>query len=59
MKVSIKSDDGEVLATVEMKPKVFKTGSRGLIHTGKAEYGGRKYQLNFQAIEVGSKNGSK
>ncbi len=35
--------------------KDFKTGSRGFHGTGKMVAGGKKYQINIQAVEIGSK----
>ena len=35
--------------------KIFKTGSRGYQNVAKLIVGGKKYQVNILAIEVGSK----
>ncbi len=35
--------------------KDFKTGSKGFHGTGKMVAGGKKYQINIQAVEIGSK----
>jgi hypothetical protein len=35
--------------------KDFKTGSRGYHGTGKMVAGGKKYQVNIQLVEIGSK----
>ncbi len=35
--------------------KDFKTGSKGYHGTGKMVAGGKKYQINIQAVEIGSK----
>lgn len=35
--------------------KDFKTGSRGYHGTGKMFAGGKKYQVNIQLVEIGSK----
>ena len=51
----IKSDDGKILATVTINPKVFKTGSRGYYANGKAEFDGKRYQMQIQLVEIGSK----
>ena len=55
MKVKILTDAGEVLATLDMEPKEFSTGSRGFRTQGKLPYNGHRYQLNFMAVEIGSK----
>ncbi len=35
--------------------KDFKTGSRGYHGTGKMVAGGKRYQVNIQLVEIGSK----
>ena len=35
--------------------KDFKTGSKGFFATGKMVAGGKKYQVQVQAVEIGSK----
>ncbi len=35
--------------------KDFKTGSRGFYGLGKMVAGGKKYQVNVQVVEIGSK----
>ncbi len=35
--------------------KDFKTGSRGFYGVGKMMAGGKNYQVNIQAVEIGSK----
>ena len=35
--------------------KDFKTGSRGFYGIGKMVAGGKKYQINIQVVEIGSK----
>ena len=54
MKVAIRNDMGETLATVELKPKQFSTGSRGYQAAFKVEDGAR-YQVNVNVVEIGSK----
>jgi len=44
-------------ATIEMRSHKFKTGSDGFRGQGKVIEGGVKYQVQVQAIRVGSKNG--
>jgi hypothetical protein len=36
-------------------PKNFKTGSRGFYANGKLEMGGKRYQVQIQMVEIGSK----
>jgi len=56
VKVAIKTDLGETIATVALQPKVFSTGSRGEYKAFKIEVDGRRYQMTVTAVEIGSKN---
>lgn len=38
-----------------MDKKDFKTGSKGFYASGKMVVAGKKYQVNIQAVEIGSK----
>ena len=55
MKATFRDETGETLITLEMEAKTFSTGSRGYRGQGKVTMDGRKYQLQVQAVEVGSK----
>ena len=55
MKVTVKDDLGETLVTEELRPKEFKTGSRGFYGSFKVSANGRRYQVAVQAVEIGSK----
>lgn len=55
MKAAIKNELGETLATIELAPKTFKTGSRGYWGAVKVQNGGKRYQVQVQAVEIGSK----
>ncbi len=46
-------------ATIEMRPCQFRTGSDGFRGQGKVMEGGAKYQVQVQAVRVGSKNGKR
>jgi hypothetical protein len=50
-----KSLEGENLAQFMVNPKDFKTGSRGYYANGKAEINGKRYQVQIQLVEIGSK----
>jgi hypothetical protein len=50
-----KTDDGQALAFFTLPPKEFKTGSRGYYANGKAEIDGKRYQVQIQLVEIGSK----
>lgn len=58
MKVRITTPRGNE-SDVIMSPKVYSTGTRGYHGTGKVQDGEKKYQLNFQVYEVGSKPAKK
>ncbi len=51
----LKSDGGEALTTMSILPKNFKTGSRGFYANQKIEIGGKRYQVQIQLVEIGSK----
>jgi hypothetical protein len=52
----LKSDDGQPLTVLPVPPKAFKTGSRGFYANSKIEIAGKRYQVQIQIIEIGSKN---
>ncbi len=47
--------EGKLIATLIANPKEFKTGSRGFHGQGKIEIDGRRYQVQVQLVEIGSK----
>jgi hypothetical protein len=51
----VKTADGETIVTFSLPPKQFKTGSRGFYANGKAEIEGKRYQIQIQIVEIGSK----
>ena len=55
MKATIKNPMGETLITLELDAKTFSTGSRGYRGQGKVTMDGKKFQVQIQAVEVGSK----
>ena len=52
----LKSEMGEKLALLVVSPKEFKTGSRGYYANSKVEFDGKRYQIQIQIVEIGSKN---
>lgn len=52
----IKSDDNQALAVITVAPKDFKTGSRGFYANQKIEIDGKRYQVQLQFVEIGSKS---
>lgn len=51
----LKSDAGQMLSVLTVAPKEFKTGSRGFYANQKMEIGGKRYQVQIQLVEIGSK----
>lgn len=47
--------EGKLIATLTAHPKEFKTGSRGFHGQGKIELEGKRYQVQIQLVEIGSK----
>jgi len=43
------------LGEVSLNEKTFSTGSRGYYASAKLEVRGKRYQVNFQLVEIGSK----
>jgi hypothetical protein len=51
----LKTPEGQNLAHFVVNPKQFKTGSKGYYANGKAEIDGKRYQVQIQLVEIGSK----
>jgi hypothetical protein len=51
----LKNDTGQSLGTIALPPKQFKTGSRGFYNNTKLEIDGKRYQVQIQLVEIGSK----
>jgi hypothetical protein len=52
----IEIKDGEKkLAELSALEKVFKTGSKGFFGMGKIQIGEKRYQVQVQLVEIGSK----
>jgi len=52
--VIFKQDD-ETVGLLAVEEKQFKTGSRGFFGTGKIKIGEKRYQVQVQLVEIGSK----
>jgi hypothetical protein len=52
----LKSDAGQMLTVLTVSPKEFKTGSKGFYANQKLEIDGKRYQVQIQLVEIGSKN---
>ena len=53
--VTLKDDKGQVIGDVMANEKQFKTGSRGFFGRSKLQIDGKRYQLQVQLVEIGSK----
>ena len=53
--VEIKTAEGQTIALMTVDSKNFKTGSRGYYANGKIEIDGKRYQMQIQLVEIGSK----
>ena len=51
----LKSESSQMLAVLSVMPKQFKTGSQGYYANQKVEIGGKRYQVQIQLVEIGSK----
>jgi hypothetical protein len=51
----IKSGDGTLLSVLAIPPKEFKTGSKGYYANSKMDIDGKRYQVQIQMVEIGSK----
>jgi len=51
----LKTDTGQLVTVLTVPPKEFKTGSRGFFGNGKVELDGKRYQVQIQMVEIGSK----
>ena len=52
----LKDEKGQQLAVFSLPPKQFKTGSKGFYANGKTEIDGKRYQVQIQLVEIGSRN---
>lgn len=51
----LKSAGSQLLAVLTVTAKEFKTGSRGYYANQKVEIDGKRYQVQVQIVEIGSK----
>lgn len=54
----LKTDTGQTVGMLNVSPKLFKTGSRGYYANSKIELDGKRYQVQIQMVEIGSKQQS-
>lgn len=55
MIVTMKSEDGEIVGQLIANKKTFSSGSQGYYGSAKLEVNNKRYQVQFQAVEIGSK----
>ncbi len=54
--LTVEIKDGETkIAEIGAAEKVFKTGSRGYFGMAKVQVGEKRYQVQIQMVEIGSK----
>jgi hypothetical protein len=53
----IKTESDQRVALINILPKQFKTGSRGFYANQQLEIDGKRYQMQIQLVEIGSKSG--
>ena len=53
--VTVRDEDGKSLGTFVANAKDFKTGSQGYHGAAKLTIGGERYQVQLQAVRIGSK----
>ncbi len=51
----LKSEAGKTLTVLSVTAKDFRTGSRGYYANQKLEIDGKRYQMQIQLVEIGSK----
>ena len=54
LSIEIKEND-KVVGMLPAAEKLFKTGSRGFFGMGKIQIGEKRYQVQVQLVEIGSK----
>jgi len=52
----LKDETGKTLGLISLPPKQFKTGSGGFYANTKVEVDGKRYQVQVQMVDIGSKN---
>ena len=56
MILTVEIKDGDIkLAELAANEKAFKTGSKGFFGMGKVQIGEKRYQVQIQMVEIGSK----
>ena len=53
----VRTDDGESLGVLVLKPKTFSSGRVGWFGQGKIEIGGERHQAQCQVVRIGEPGG--
>lgn len=51
----IETEDEKLVNIITLMPKQFNSGSKGLLGMGQVVLDVKRYQANFQLVEIGSK----
>jgi hypothetical protein len=51
----LKMDDGKSVGVITAPQKDFKTGSKGFFGNGKIDIDGKRYTVQIQLVEIGSR----
>jgi hypothetical protein len=51
----LKLDDGKSVGVITAPSKDFKTGSKGFFGNGKIDIDGKRYTVQIQLVEIGSR----
>jgi hypothetical protein len=51
----LETENGKLVGLITLMPKQFSTGSKGFFGQGQTVIDGKRYQANFQLIEIGTK----
>lgn len=55
MLLRAKIENEKELVSIPLKPKIFRSGSKGLYGFGKRELNGKRYQVTIILTEIGTK----
>ena len=50
----LQTENGKLINVITLMPKQFSTGSRGFLGLGQVVVDGKRHQVNFQLVEIGS-----
>ena len=50
----LETEDGKLINVITLMPKQFSTGSKGFLGLGQVVVDGKRHQVNFQLVEIGS-----